>query len=329
MSLTSDRRLESGFLRDCIGLSAQHEHLILAPAKVNLRLKLLGRRPDGYHLLSMLNASTSLCDELRIILCEAPGVSLAVDPVAAVLGPQSDNLVVRAWDEFWREFSVDGPPCGVSVVIAKKIPIGGGLGGGSSDAAAILRFLVAIFGMRLGDLIDLSKAELDARVMQVALRVGADVPYAYSGGLCWVTGIGERVLPLSSLVLWPGEVLITVPPVSVPTIEFYRFLREQLPEVAAIRDLSMERLVSGESKTALADLIENDFERYVVALSPKVGEALALARQYYPDTTAVTGSGAAIFSLVPAGEGESVATFERLMVGAGMAVHRGRLLESL
>jgi 4-diphosphocytidyl-2-C-methyl-D-erythritol kinase len=193
----------------------------------------------------------------------------------------------------------------------------------------MLRFLVSIFGMRLGELLDLSKAELEARVMQVALRLGADVPYAYHGGLCWVTGIGERVLPLASLVPWSGEVLITVPPVSVPTIEFYRFLREQLPEVAAIRDSPMERLVSGESKSALADLIENDFERYVVALSPKVGEALALARQYYPKTTAVTGSGAAIFSLVPVGEGESVAPFERLMVGAGMAVHRARVLESL
>lgn len=313
-------------MRGRVSSAAWQGHLVVAPAKVNLRLKLLGRRPDGYHLLSMLNISTSLSDELRILLSDAPGVSLAVNPPAVALGPQSDNLVVRAWDEFWREFSIDGPPSGVSVEITKRIPVGGGLGGGSSDAAAMLRFLVRTFGEHVGALLDLSKAELEARLMQVALRVGADVPYAYRGGMCWVTGIGERVFPLSSIVPWPGEVLIAVPSVSVPTIEFYGFLRERLPEVAVARDLLMEQLVSGESTMPLARLIENDFERHVVAFRPEVGEVLGLARQCYPETTALTGSGAAVFSLAQAHDGASIARFEQRMAEAGMAVYRARVV---
>ncbi len=301
---------------------------MLAPAKLNLRLKLLGRRHDGYHLLSMLNVSTSLSDELRITLGDTPGVVVSVQPPESIPGPHSDNLVVRAWDEFWREFSSDGPPCGALVVISKKIPIGGGLGGGSSDAAAMLRFLVANFGGSLGSLLGLSKTEVDSRVLRVALRLGADVPYAYHGGICWVTGIGGDVLPLGSLTPWPEEVLITMPPVSVPTVDFYRFLRERLPEIVETRDVLMERLVGGQTGSGVSQLIENDFEEHVVAFRPEVGEVLRLARQYYPETTALTGSGAAIFSLVPSHEAASIRGVERSMEEAGAIVYRARVLKS-
>ena len=331
MKVRSCKRISIGAFAGCIeGLIPFDERVFVAPAKVNLRLKVLGRRPDGYHLLSMLNVSTSLSDELRVSLQSTPGCELQIRPETVLTGPATDNLVARAWHEFWAEFSSDGPPCGVRVVLLKKIPIGGGLGGGSSDAGAMLRFLVKTFGTHVCELCQISSEDREARVMHVALRIGADVPYAYRGGLCWVTGIGESVTLLKHVKPWLGEVLITVPPVSVPTVDFYRFFREQHPILPELRDRSMESVVSDSSDVVLSDLLENDFEADVVAFRPAVGEALRIAREYFPKTTSLTGSGAAIFSLVPpAGVGSDTTAFERRAEEAGMTVYRTRMVSTL
>lgn len=314
-------------IKDLIPFS---EQVMIAPAKVNLRLKVLGRRPDEYHMLSMLNISASLSDELRIVLQAAPGCELQVQPETELTGPAADNLLVRAWHEFWNEFSSDGPPCGVKVVLVKKIPIGGGLGGGSSDAGAMLRFLVGTFRTLTCELCRISPEECEAREMRAALRVGADVPYAYRGGICWVTGIGESVSALKHVAPWSGDVLITVPPVAVPTVDFYRFFRERYPTLPEVRDRAMETVAGGEAGIELAHLLENDFERDVVAFRPAVGEALRMTRSYYPDTTSLTGSGSAIFSLVPpAGPGSDTTAFERRAKELSMTVYRTRMVAAL
>gem|GEM_PF-622839 len=306
------------------------ERVVIAPGKINVRLKVLGRRPDGYHVLSMLNVSTSLSDALRISLQVTPGCELQVQPETGLTGPAADNLIVRAWHEFWTEFSSDGPPCGVRIVLAKKIPIGGGLGGGSSDAGAMLRFLVKTFGALACELCKISPEECEARTMRAALRVGADVPYAYRGGLCWVTGIGESVAELKHVTPWPGEVLIIVPPIAVPTVDFYRFYRDRHPTLPEVRDGAMETAVGDNAVLEISDLQENDFEADVVAFRPAVGDALKIAREYYPYTTSVTGSGSAIFSLVPpAGPGSDVSAFERRAKELGMAVFRTHMISVL
>ncbi len=310
-------------------LADPRECVLTAPAKINLRLKVLGRRADGYHLLSMLNVSSSLSDELRVSLREGPGVEISIEPEQALSDPVSANTVARVWAEFWSEFSSDGPPCGVSVVITKRIPIGAGLGGGSSDAAAMLRFIVDAFGKSICR--DIPRFEFEARVMQVALRVGADVPYAYRGGVCWVTGIGDEVKLLNSVVSWPGEVLITKPLASVPTVDFYRFFREQHPTIECVSDDSMERLLhlsrseSAFRLEACLALIENDFECDVVAFRPEVGDALTIGRSFFPQTTSLTGSGAAIFSLVPNAQVDLIPEYISSMESAGMTVHRATI----
>jgi len=278
----------------------------------------------------MLNVSTSLSDELRVYLRPTPGCELQVLPATALTGPDSNNLVARAWGEFWSEFSSDGPPCGVHVALSKKIPIGGGFGGGSSDAGVMLRFLVKTFGAQVCEVCQIAPEELEGRVMQAALRVGADVPYAYRGGLCWVTGIGESVNPLKYIKPWPGDVLITVPPAAVPTVDFYQFFRQQHPILADLCDRTMELAAEARSDVELSNLLENDFEADVVAFRPAVGKALRLAREYFPNTTSLTGSGAAIFSLVPpAGLGADTAAFERRAEEAGMTVYRTRMVSTL
>ncbi len=299
-----------------------------APAKVNLRLKILGRRADGYHLLSMLNASTSFKDELLISLTRDPGFSLEIVPAGAVGGTVEDNLVFKAWRAFWAAFGCLEAPCGLRVVLEKRIPLGGGLGGGSSDAAAVLRFLVKSLAGRIGAFRGYSLAEIEGRIQSAALSVGADVPYAYRGGLCWVTGIGDEVRPVDISESWQGQIVIIVPPVSVPTAEFYAFLRERYPDIQRCEDSLAQDFFSAPKWSKVAGLIENDFERVCVEFRPEVGRALGLARSIFPKTTAMTGSGSAIFSLVEPGQEGQIDVLERVMRAAGMDVYCGKLESS-
>ncbi len=153
---------------------------IAAPAKINLRLEVLGQLGNGYHLLRMFNLTVSLTDELEIKLIPK-GIEIETDDQSLPAG--AGNTVYRAaaylQKKFAREF-------GVRVRIQKRIPAGAGLGGGSSDAAAALRWLMAELG--------LDPARLDLE--ELAYEVGADVPYLLKGGPAWVEGIGERIEPV-------------------------------------------------------------------------------------------------------------------------------------
>lgn len=300
----------------------ERETICFAPAKINLRLKVTGRRDDGYHLLSMLNVSASLGDTVKLRFQREPGVGLEIYPAGAIPGATADNLICKAWNNFWHEFSQDGAPCGLSVKLDKRIPIGGGLGGGSSDAGAVLRFLRDVFGPDIQKTLGISPELFERRMSQVALKVGADVPYAYSGGTCLVGGIGELITEVVADKSSCNGVFIVMPQVSVPTVEFYSFFRKARPIVESSRDLVMEELARGERRWSFSELIENDFEPEIVRFRPEVGEALNLAREFYPRASSITGSGAAIFSVIQR-EDEAVAErFESAMTRNGMMVHR-------
>jgi 4-diphosphocytidyl-2-C-methyl-D-erythritol kinase len=327
MSLVKGKRVGATALLELFNsVSIGSDYTLAAPAKVNLRLKVLGRRPDGYHLLSMLNVLISLADEVRVRLTPKPGFDLRAEPNTAIPGTVLDNSVAQAWSGFWSEFSEAGAPCGASVVVIKRIPIGAGLGGGSSDAAAMLRFLAETFGATVCRLLGLTESEFDTRIMKVALAVGADVPYAYRAGICWVTGIGEQITQLATLAPWAGDVLITMPRVSVPTVEFYRFFREKYPALTETTDLVMERIACGDATCSLVDLIGNDFESAVAAFRPEIDHALSLVRQHYPETTSLTGSGSAIFSLVTPEQAPSLPVFRSSMEAAGFRVFVARMV---
>jgi 4-diphosphocytidyl-2-C-methyl-D-erythritol kinase len=305
----------------------ERAHELLAPAKLNLRLKVLGRRADGYHLLSMLNVSSSLHDDLCVSLTHDPGSSISLSGTQGSSIATADNSVTRCFVEFWREFGFDEPPLGFRATLTKRIPIGAGLGGGSSDAGAMLRFLAHAVGMVLCQELQLASHEFDQRIMRVAERVGADVPYAYRGGVCWVTGIGEVVQELPVSQVWPGEVLITVPPAPVPTVAFYKFYREQHPVVAPTRDEKMEVLARSGPISISPELVENDFENDACSFVPEVETALCCARRFFPSSTSLTGSGSAIFSLVAPQELSLVEPYLEAASCEGMVVHRVRVLD--
>ena len=164
---------------------------LLAPAKLNLFLHVLGRRPDGYHDLQSVFRCISLFDEIQIEKrpTDQPlTLSCNVD-----LGDLQDNLVLRAAALLQERSSTH---YGAHVILKKQIPVGAGLGGGSSDAAAVLVGLNYLWSLNF------TAAELQ----QLGAELGADIPFFIQGGDAWVTGVGEQIEPLhlaSSGMLWP------------------------------------------------------------------------------------------------------------------------------
>jgi 4-diphosphocytidyl-2-C-methyl-D-erythritol kinase len=172
-----------------------------APAKINLTLRVLGRRADGYHDLASLVAFADLADTLTL----QPGGTTALDisgPFAAASGPVADNLVLKALAALRQR--MDGLTAG-RFLLVKNIPAAGGIGGGSADAAAALRLLARANGLALDD----------SRLMAAALSVGADVPVCLDPRARIMRGVGDRLSapldlpPLAAVLVNPGVALAT------------------------------------------------------------------------------------------------------------------------
>ncbi len=169
-----------------------------APAKLNLFLHVVGRRPDGYHLLQSAFALIDAADRLRFAVRGDGGIRRVSDLPGV---PAESDLVVRAARLLQAE---TGTALGADIEVEKHLPMGGGVGGGSSDAATTLLALNRLWGTRL------SRPALQA----LGARLGADVPFFVFGRNAWVEGVGERLAPLE---LPPAWYLVLVPPVAVPT----------------------------------------------------------------------------------------------------------------
>lgn len=312
-------------LRDLLADRFGKEIAAPAPAKINLRLKVLGRRDDGYHILSMLNCSASLCDNVVVKLLPEPRVSLELVPSGLLHDPPEHNLAVRAYHAFWRAFDFEQAPIGALIRVEKVIPIGAGLGGGSSDAATVLRVLSGVFRTVLQGDFGLSDESYKSALVGAALTCGADVPYFLSGGLCRVSGVGEVVEPVPGSDLLPYEVLLAVPPTPVPTRAFYDHYRAAHPMVPPALDEELDRYIQ-EPERGIGGLVENDFEADVVSMVPAVGNALAVLRGALPGLSGLTGSGCAVFGLVPEGQDGTVDFLSAELERQGCRCFRARVL---
>ncbi len=279
-----------------------------APAKVNLGLRLTGRRDDGYHLLESLFVPLELADalELRWWADAAPAVSLAVDVPAEAQLPKAlaaitdgpDNLVVRAIERFRAAFGLAGR---IEVRLTKWIPAGAGLGGGSSDAGAVLQALAGLVGTPTDELAG------------VALGLGADVPYFLAPRPARVTGIGERIEPVEGV---PALDLVLVNPgISVATAEVYRVadvLRDSLtaPEAGStMRAISGLAGETGEWRHALGDLLVNDLAPAAIRLCPPIGRWIDRLRETGAIGAGMSGSGGTVFGVfASAAEARQAAT---------------------
>jgi 4-diphosphocytidyl-2-C-methyl-D-erythritol kinase len=238
-----------------------------APAKLNLFLHVVGRRADGYHLLQTAFRLIDLADSLSFAPREDDRIVLDT-PLAGLA--DEENLVVRAARLLQRE---GGAQFGVDIMLDKRIPMGGGLGGGSSDAATTLAAL-----NRLWDT-GFSRAELQT----LALGLGADVPFFLSGGNAWGEGVGERLTPLD---LPPAWYAILIPPVSVPTAAIFA-----APELTRN---SKTVKISSFSAGLSGFPVGNDLESVVCQRYPQVARYLDWLRRR--GDARMSGSGACVFA---------------------------------
>jgi len=234
-----------------------------APAKLNLFLHVTGRRPDGYHDLQTIFQLIDLCDAIDLTVRPDGQIVRLAGPKG--VDPESD-LTVRAARALKR---VSGSPLGVEISVHKRIPMGGGLGGGSSDAATVLLGLNRLWGC------DLAPSEL----AKLGLELGSDVPVFVYGSSAWAEGRGERLSPLELPERW--YVLIH-PHVAVATAEVF-----QTPELTRNSPLITIRAFSESGG-------RNDCEPVVRARVPQVGEALDWLNRFAP--ARLTGTGSCIFA---------------------------------
>lgn len=238
-----------------------------APAKLNLFLHVVGRRADGYHLLQSAFALIDAADRLRFAVRE-DGAIRRVSELAGV--PAESDLVVRAARLLQAE---TGTRLGADIEVEKNLPLGGGVGGGSSDAATTLLALNRLWGTGL------DRAALQA----LGARLGADVPFFVFGRNAWVEGVGDR---LTALDLPPAWYLVLVPPVAVPTAAVFA-----APELT--RDTEPLKMEDFSAHLA-PGRFRNDLEPVVAAKYPPVREHLEwLAGQ---GGGRLTGSGACVFA---------------------------------
>ena len=185
---------------------------LAAPAKLNLFLEVTGKRPDGYHELSTLFAKISLADTLHIQAEQAPTEQLNLritGPLAGQLPPDDNNLVLRAVRAFEQHFQMT---LRADITLEKQIPMGAGLGGGSSDAAAVLRGLCTLF----------HKDPLS--LLPCAAKLGADVPlFLYPDTFLKGEGIGEKLTPIRAGGPLPWAVIV-YPDTAVPTAGVFKRL---------------------------------------------------------------------------------------------------------
>lgn len=254
-----------------------------APAKLNLFLHVTGRRADGYHELETLFQLVDLEDELRIVV-RRDGVIARSGGAAGV--PAEEDLVVRA-ARLLRARAGD-PGLGAEIDVAKRIPVGGGLGGGSSDAAAALHAVERLFDLDLSD-----RLRYD-----VALAVGSDVPFFLWPGPQLAMGRGQV---LKEVELPALHLVIAMPGIGLSTAAVYKW-RDEDAEVTLKDFAPRARLLSSRIRTArtardVAALVANDLEPSVVARKEQVGGLIERLRGAGALAAAMTGSGAAVFGV--------------------------------
>ncbi len=253
-----------------------------APAKINLTLRIIGRRTDGFHDLASLVVFSGAADLLS--LTPDAALSLTVKGrTAAAAGPDADNLVLRAARAFSAE--VPGARRG-AVLLEKRLPVAAGLGGGSSDAAAALRLLARLNGL----------AADDPRLFAAARATGSDVPVCLDPRARLMEGVGDMLSP--PLALPPLAGVLVNCGVAVPTAAVFRQLG--LATGGAFNGPSLPAVLPAGRAELVAAIaaVPNDLEPPAVAVAPKIAEVIdRLAAQPEARLVRMSGSGATVFAL--------------------------------
>jgi len=255
-----------------------HELTLPSFAKVNLYLRVLGRRDDGYHELCTVFQTISLHDS--ITFTDAPDLSLTWNQNEVAVS--DDNLIIRAASALKRRFQVDR---GARINLVKTIPAPGGLGGGSSNGAVALMGLSKLWQLRADR----------KTLLELASEIGSDVPFFFHGGTAFGSGRGEIIEDLPGPAL--GPMLVVTPSVAVHTPEaFYRLSAPNLTKTALNRNLSVCRN-GAKSPDLLHSALINDLEASVFGAYPEVRRVKETLLALGAQNAAMSGSGASVFAI--------------------------------
>ncbi|HEY2548022.1 MAG TPA: 4-(cytidine 5'-diphospho)-2-C-methyl-D-erythritol kinase [Candidatus Acidoferrum sp.] len=262
------------------------EVCISAFAKINLRLDILGKRPDGYHELRTIFQTVSLHDDLRLRASKKNDISLSVQGNTVLSQePIQKNLVYRAVNTLRHELKIRS---GVEIELHKTIPSGRGLGGGSSDAAAAL----------LGYQRLLKRTLPLPRLLEIASALGADVPFFLLGGRALGVSRGDEIYPLPDI---PKFSLLIVSPqtIHVPTPDAYRWLKAR--PLALTKGSAHSKLwkFCALCWSAQGSGLSNDFEAPVFRRHPRVAQIKRALLQRGAAEASLAGSGSAVFGVFP------------------------------
>lgn len=260
-----------------------------APAKINYRLDVIGKRPDGYHELRMIMQRVNLCDEVSISLSATPGIRVVCGSAAV---PDGEGNI--AWKAARAMLELSESCLGVDIAIVKNIPVAAGLGGGSSDCAAVLMGLNELLGLALST----------ERLMEVAVGLGADVPFFIFQKTAIAEGIGEKLSPLlSAPSLW---VVLVNPNVPVSTAWVYGNLQLTQKEPLATLPNSFDDI------TSICAVLSNDLESVTLPAFPVIGEIKERLVAMGAAGAMMSGSGPTVFGLF-SDEAEACGARDRLL----------------
>jgi len=252
---------------------------ILAPAKINLTLRVLGKRVDGFHQIFTLFQSIGLHDRL---IFRQTNEEMKIFSSSKDVPEGQSNIVWTAAERLWSASGRRGAPGGVTVMINKQIPTSAGLGGGSSDAAAALRGLCRIWNLSM-------KSE---ELVGIASSIGSDVPYFMNGGLVVAGGRGEQLRQLDDLEsFW---VLLASPEYGISAKEAYDWFDADCGLQA--NGCDPKSLLSSDWRSRL-DSLNNDLEKSVSRRHPDIGKMLKELSSKGANLVAMTGSGSTVFAL--------------------------------
>lgn len=245
-----------------------------APAKVNYRLDVVGKRPNGYHDLRMIMQRVNLCDEVAIRLVPETGIRVICGRDGV---PEGEGNI--AWKAAHALLELSDTKPGVEIAIAKNIPVAAGLGGGSSDCAAVLRGLNELLGLGLSR----------ERLMEIGVRMGADVPFFLFEQTALAEGIGEVLTPLAKV---PSAWVVLINP-NLPVSTAWVYQNLQLTQ----RDRLATLPNSFENLSELCSILSNDLESVTIPAFPVIDDIKRMLVRLGAAGALMSGSGPTVFGL--------------------------------
>lgn len=263
----------------------------IAPAKINLSLKVLEHRSDNYHNLESLMVTVDLCDQLSLFLYKSDKSSWCVSGDRSDLPENENNIAYKAARAFFKWYEINPDSYSLNLEIVKNIPNQAGLGGGSADAAATLRLLERAF---------FADGNFEAMPFSyMAREIGADVPYCYTGGTCFVRGIGDIIeefpaFPQLALILFK-------PPISISTKHAFAALNTESKANKPVNRSSFKikysEIIAEKSYSDFSLLLENSFLPYVKQSYPKINDYINALTETKSPFVSLSGTGPTLFAL--------------------------------